>query len=210
MIRLFRRAPRAAALALAAVAAAALTAADARAEGEIFPGSEDRGASLLGVQTGMTIGAARDAVDTLTWIYEPRFMVDFSADCAERDGETLFCLLVFEREKRVARDTVEGIVVFSPEFATPKGVRVGMRISEVERRWGAATFAFSYANEGREFVSFAEGPRRISARAISESLGGAESRGFHIGLYAAETADQEFQETNVYRSDAEVGTLWLN
>lgn len=160
---------------------------------------------VLTVTTDMTLGEARAALPDVVWRYEPIYMVDFSADCAERDGEALFCALVYEDPDFAASAEIEALVVVSPALRAAAGVRVGMPLAEAEQMWGDATLSFHYANEGREYVDFAAAPESISARA---ALPGAEP-GFHVGLYPAETANDEYQQTTDYKAGATIDSLWI-
>ena len=162
---------------------------------------------VLDVRLAMTLGDARAAHPDLDWTYEHRFMVDFSADCAARDGETLFCALVYEDPDFNTAATIEALVALSPSLQARDGVRVGMALADAEKLWGDATLAFSYANEAREYVNFANGPARISVRARPSDASG--HNGAHVGVYADATADQEYQETNQYRTGAEIGSIWV-
>lgn len=191
---------------LSAAALAALLAggaADAREPADIGQGR------ILEVEIGMTLAEARAATPWADWRYEPAFMVDFSADCVEHEGETLFCALVFEEETFTASARVESLVALSAKLSAPGDVRVGMKLTEVEQVWGDATLAFSWANEGREFVSFASAPSGLSIRGDSATAGDA-AMGAHIGLYPEETRGEEYQETKEYHADAVVSSIWAN
>lgn len=162
---------------------------------------------VMGVEIGMPLYEARERVRGVDWDYEPRFMVDISADCASYRGETLFCALVlagpYEEEA-----PIEGLVVLSDRLQARDGVRVGMSLDDAARLWGAPTLSFHYANEAREFITFANGPERISARG-GYADPGEETFGAHFGIYPPETIDQEYQSTNAYLPGSTIGSLWL-
>lgn len=184
------------ALTLALALAVALPAAPAQAQ-DVAPGR------VLGVETAMTLGQARAALTDVEWSWELRFMVDFSALCAKRDGETLFCALAFEADAPRPDLAIEALMVESPALRTADGVHVGMPIAEAEAIWGDALFAFHTQNESREFVMFDKGPARIAARA---ALPGQDA--FHVGRYAAPFG--EYNETRDYPPDAVIGVLWVD
>lgn len=171
--------------------------------------------TILGVASGQKLGAATErlaelsAAEALEWIYEPRFMVDFSANCLAQGEDWLFCALVYERPERDMADEIVGVVALSSALSTPDGVRVGMRLVETEPVWGAPSLSFSYDNEAREIIAFPGAPEWIAVRAGSASAGGVEM-GFHVGLYPAETSNETYQETSVYRSDAVINSIWVN
>lgn len=162
------------------------------------------GGGVMGVRTGVSLDQAKAAAPELAWVYEPAFMVDFSADCALREpgGEELFCALVYENPERNGGDMIEAVVVLSPALKTATGAHVGMPLAEAAALYGAPTLSYHLANEGREFLSFADAPDWLSFRADRD--------GARAGVYPPLPSDAEFQETNRFRPDAVLDSLWIN
>lgn len=160
--------------------------------------------AALGVSPGMTLAQARAALPELRWYFEPAFMVDFSALCVERDKEELFCALVYETEKEAPGEEIVAIAVTSPSLATFKGVHVGMPVSAAEDAYGKATLSYSYENEGREYLTFAKAPERLSF--FAESM----RQGDRAGVYPPLPADATGQETDRYAADAVIDVIWIH
>lgn len=59
---------------------------------------------------------------------------------------------------------INNIEVLSSQFATAEGVRPGMKIAEVERRYGRLTGIRRSEIESREFATFARGPKWMTFR----------------------------------------------
>jgi hypothetical protein len=59
---------------------------------------------------------------------------------------------------------VEAMETFMPHPATQDGVRVGMRLKDVERIWGPVTKIVWTEIESREFVTFARSPKWLVMR----------------------------------------------
>ena len=191
---------------LSAFLSAALCLSASVAAAEDRPDITDK--AVLGVTTGMTLAQARKKLRGLKWQYEARFMVDFSGDCAIKGGEEILCLMVYERGKRKPSDKIQAIVVVSGKLKARDGVRVGMKIAEVEKLWGKATFSFNYENEAREYVDFAKAPKRLLIRA--KLKGEAGFAGGHLGVYPKDKADEPFQKTGRYNPKAVIGSIWVN
>ncbi|MCI4664521.1 MAG: hypothetical protein MRY74_07340 [Neomegalonema sp.] len=181
----------------------ALSAAAAMAEDRPDITSE----SVLEIKVGMTLAQARKKTHGLKWTYEPRFMVDFSADCASKGGEIILCVLVYEEPKRKADMKIQGIVVMSDKLSARDGVRIGMPLSEAAKRWGAVELSFNHADEAREYVAFAKGPKRISIRARRADA--ERFAGGHVGVYPEDKAGEEFQKTTRHHPGAVIDSIWL-
>ena len=163
---------------------------------------------VLGVKSGMTLAQARRKLRGVRWSFHSRFMVDFSADCASKGGEEILCLLVYESAARKPREKIQAIVVVSGKLRASGGVRVGMKISDVEKRWGRATFAFSHEDESREYIDFAKGPKRVLIRA---RLAGEKGlAGGRLGLYPKAKASETTRRTHRYNPKAVVASIWVN
>ncbi|MEL6980302.1 MAG: hypothetical protein AAGM38_16720 [Pseudomonadota bacterium] len=159
--------------------------------------------SILGVAVGMTLSEAKDAAPQAEWAYEPRYMVDFSASCARLDQVEAFCALVFEAPDETPSDRIEAIAVTTPEVATKEGARVGMPIAAVEALYGDVTLSYTWDNEGREYLNFAEAPRYLGFRANRPG-----DRGGWAGVYPPSEGAVS-QSTTDYASDAEITSVWL-
>lgn len=190
------------ALLAAAAIVASLAPGVARSDGAVT--SEGVAGLTLRMTLGEIAASGLDARLGGTWSYVPRFMVDFSAGCLERDGEALLCAIVYERPGYAPSDEVQGLVVLGAALSTEEGVRVGMPLSAVEAIWGEATLSFHTADEAREYIRFENGPEGLLFRGRSPSQGEAD---FHVGIYSDELA--EYNETTEYRADAEIGSIWL-
>lgn len=59
---------------------------------------------------------------------------------------------------------VKNIEIISSQFATAEGVRPGMKVAEVERRYGRITGIRRSEIEGREFATFARSPMWMTFR----------------------------------------------
>ena len=108
--------------------------------------------------------------------------VDFGSLCLMQEGQAHVCALFYEAEADGWDPGLElaGMFTLDPACRTMGGVGPGTLISDAETALGAATFQFSYENEGREYLSFADGPGRLAFRASSEqgnaaAAGGADS-----------------------------------
>lgn len=190
---------------LIAFGAAAQTASERAAERQELqdaaPMIED--GAVFGVSTGMTLAEAQAATPTLTWRYEPAFMVDFSASCAYRGAVEAFCAMVYEAASETLSDEIQAIAVLSPAIATEAGARVGMGVAALEALYGEATLSYNWENEGREFLSLAEAPNWLGFQASRPG----SPEGW-AGVYP-EARGAVTQETSDYAADAVVDTIWL-
>jgi len=125
---------------------------------------------------------------------EVRITVDFNGRVITRDGDVQFRAAMTD-----AGDELTLFIVSNPEYATAEGVGPTTTIAEAEAIYGDATLSWNPDNEGREFVTFANGPEgRIAFR--TPGIGGN-----NVGLYA----DGEF-ETNDYEDDAAIAAVWVS
>lgn len=138
--------------------------------------------SIAGIEAGETLGGFAGAFPAGTnLVFEPMWMVDFGSLCLIREGRAHVCALFYEAEADGWDRGLEmaGIFTLDPACRTVDGVGPGTLISDAATALGTATFRFNYDNEGREYLSFADGPGRLAFRASSEqgsvvAAGGAE------------------------------------
>lgn len=168
------------------------------------PDAAIRDGEVLGVHAGMSLDEAEKAAPSLSWRYEPAFMVDFSAACAIQGSEELFCALVYENSDRNGDDPIEAIAVFGPSLATEEGVHAGMTLADAAAIYGEPTLAYHLENEGREFMSFAGAPDWLNFRASSKSTPNG-----YAGIYPPRPEGEVAQETGDYAPDAVLDSLWL-
>lgn len=148
--------------------------------------------------------------------FEPAYMVDFGALCALSGGEDAICV-IFESYDVEAYDgdiEVMAMGVYADECRTVEGVGPGTSVADAVAAYGAARFGFSYDNEGREYVSFADAPDAYSFRAesaIGEAIDGdaLTAPGPHGGDYAGVEGDSYF-ETMVAQPDARLWEVWVS
>lgn len=160
--------------------------------------------AALGVSLGMTLAQARAAQPDLKWYFEPTFIVDFSALCAERDRRELFCALVPETDQETPTDRIAAIAVTGPTLATDKGVHAGMLVKAAEEAYGPARLSYNLENEGREYLSLRNAPEGMAFVADSAT------RGHHVGLYPPPSDDAAAQETDRYAPDAVIRVIWIH
>lgn len=172
---------------------------------------------IAGVENPATL---RDFVEsfpeTAALRFEPAYMVDFGALCALSGGEDAICV-IFESYDVEAYDgdiEVMAMGVYAEECRTAEGVGPGTSVADAVAAYGAARFGFSYENEGREYVSFAEAPDAYSFRAqsaIGDAINGDALRapGPHGGDYAGVEGDSYF-ETMVAQPDARLWEIWVS
>lgn len=161
--------------------------------------------AVLGVSAGMTVPEARAALPDVEWVFEPVYMIDFSALCAEREEKELFCALILATDAPGPKDRIETIAVANPSLATRKGVRVGMLVSAAEEIYGDARLTYSLENESREYLTFRDAPYRYAFSAFSTA-----SEDGRVGLYPDLPDGAVSQETDRYAPDAVIEVIWVN
>jgi LPXTG-motif cell wall-anchored protein len=149
------------------------------------------GKAMLGLspqELADALGADYDVGD------EVRITVDFDGRVITRDGVVQFRAAMTDNT-----DDLTLFIVSNPEYATAGGVGPTTTIAQAEAIYGDATLAWNPDNEGREFVSFADGPEgRIAFR--TPGIGGT-----NVGIYA----DGEF-ETSDYEDGAAIAAVWVS
>ena len=124
-----------------------------------------------------------------------RITVDFNGRVITSDGTVQFRAAMTDGDS----DALTLFIVSNNEYATAEGVGPTTTIAEAEAVYGQATLAWNPDNEGREFVSFENGPDgRIAFR--TPGIGGT-----NVGIYA----DGEFS-TNDYEEGAAIAAVWVS
>lgn len=147
--------------------------------------------------------------------FQPVYMVDFGSICARSGGENAICAFYESYDVESYDGAIEIIALgaYSDQCRTAEGVGPGTSIVDAVDAYGDPRFGFSWENEGREYVSFAESPQAYSFRAESdiganEQGGDAIPSGPHGGDYAGVVGDSYF-ETNTAHSDASIWEIWV-
>lgn len=123
-----------------------------------------------------------------------RITVDFDGRVITRDGIVQFRAAMTEDNENLTL-----FIVSNPEYATAEGVGPTTTIAQAEEIYGEATLAWNPDNEGREFVSFENGPEgRIAFR--TPGIGGT-----NVGIYP----DGEFSTTE-YEDGAAIAAVWVS
>ena len=149
------------------------------------------GAAMLGLspqELASALGPDFDLGD------EVRITVDFDGRIITRNGVVQFRAAMTDNT-----DDLTLFIVSNPEYVTARGVGPTVTIAQAEAIYGDATLAWSPDNQGREFVSFANGPEgRIAFR--TPGIGGT-----NVGVYA----NGEF-ETSDYKDGAVIAAVWVS
>ncbi|MEM8695121.1 MAG: hypothetical protein AAGE05_03760 [Pseudomonadota bacterium] len=172
---------------------------------------------VAGIETPRTLGDFVEAFPAGTALsFQPVYMVDFGSLCARSGGEDAICVIFesYDVENYRADIPVMAMGVYSDQCRTAEGVGPGTSIADTVASYGAARFGYSYENEGREYVSFANAPDAYSFRAESETgeaMQGEANQppGRHGGDYAGVEGDSYF-ETNVSQPDARLWEIWIS
>lgn len=172
---------------------------------------------VAGIESPATLGDFVEAFPAGTALsFQPVYMVDFGALCARSGGEDALCVIFesYEVEEYQADIEVMAMGVYADQCRTAEGVGPGTSIADAASAYGAARFGFSYDNEAREYVSFADAPQAYSFRAESEGgeavqAEGNQPGGPHGGDYTGVEGDSYF-ETTTALPDAELWEIWLS
>lgn len=172
---------------------------------------------VAGIDFPATLGAFVEAFPSGTALsFQPAYMVDFGALCALSGGEEAICVIFESYEVEDYRADIETVAmgVYADQCQTAEGVGPGTSIDDAVAAYGAARFGFSYDNEGREYVSFADAPSVYSFRAESAAADAIEgdalrASGRHGGDYNGVQGDSYF-ETVVAQPDAKIWEIWLS
>ncbi len=139
--------------------------------------------SIAGIGEPATLGAFAGAFPAGSSLaYEPLYMVDFGSLCLVVGGRERVCTMFYEAEADGWSPELEALGLYTrdPECRSEQGVGPGSLVTDVVEVFGAPAFGFSYDNEGREYLAFANGPDEMGFRAASEAgeklAGGAEGR----------------------------------
>lgn len=172
---------------------------------------------VAGIESPSTLGDFVEAFPAGSALsFQPVYMVDFGALCARSVGEDAICVIFesYEVEEYQPDIEVMAMGVYADECRTAEGVGPGTSIADAVAAYGAARFGFSYENEGREYVSFADAPDAYSFRAESatgDAIDGDALRapGRHGGDYTGVEGDSYF-ETMVAQPDAQLWEIWIS
>jgi hypothetical protein len=172
---------------------------------------------IAGVESPTTLNDFVEAFPADTAIsFQPVYMVDFGSLCALSGGEEAICVIFesYDVEEYDGDIEVVAMGVYADQCRTAEGVGPGTSIADAVAAYGAARFGFSYDNEGREYVSFADAPDAYSFRAesaIGDAIEGEALRapGPHGGDYTGVEGDGYF-ETMVAQPDAELWEIWIS
>jgi len=160
--------------------------------------SDDRTIRADGVGDAVLGLTAEELADSLGDNYaigtEIRITVDFDGRVITSGGEVQFRAAMTDNT-----DQLNLFIVSNPEYATVEGVGPTTTIADAEAVYGEATLSWNPDDEGREFVSFENGPEgRILFR--TPGIGGN-----NVGVYA----DGEFETTD-YEDDAVIAAVWVS
>ena len=130
--------------------------------------------SIAGVTKPATLGAFAGAFPAGTsLVFEPLHMVDFGSLCLVVGGRDRVCTMFYEYEVDGWNPGAEALGLYTkdPSCRTAEGVGPGSAAADVEAVFGAPEFQFSYDNEGREYVDFADAPEALGFRVASDTAG---------------------------------------
>jgi len=147
----------------------------------------------------VTMGEFRTDREGLTGLYEANYMVDLSAYCFEEGRETLVCGFTFYADEPADDEDIVFLMTDNHRYRTAENIGPGSTLAEAEAIYGEATLSFHYANEGREYVQFANAPDGLMFR--PDPVEG----DMFAGVYD-ETDGGEYFETNEYGPET---TIWL-
>lgn len=174
--------------------------------------------SVAGIAMPDTLGEFVSAFPAGTTLsFYPAYMVDFGKLCLRADGADALCADFESYDVEQYRPGIEvvGLSVYARQCRTPEGIGPRSPVAEAARAYGAPTFAFTYDNEGREYLSFADGPEGIAFRAESEGAAAdTTSPGVPNGPYGGDYGDVEgdgsYFETEAYYPDAEIREVYVS
>ncbi len=173
---------------------------------------------IAGVESPATLNDFVETFPADTAIsFQPAYMVDFGSLCALSGGEEAICVIFESYDVEEYDGDIEVIAmgVYADQCRTAEGVGPGTSIADAVAAYGAARFGFSYDNESREYVSFADAPEAYSFRAESAISGANQDNaltvpaGRHGGDYTGVEGDSYF-ETMVAQPDAELWEIWIS
>lgn len=172
---------------------------------------------IAGVDSPATLNDFVEAFPADTAIsFQPVYMVDFGSLCALSGGEEAICVIFESYDVQEYDGDIEVIAMgaYADQCRTAEGVGPGTSIADAVAAYGAARFGFSYDNESREYVSFADAPDAYSFRAesaIGDAIEGDALRasGRYGGDYTGVEGDGYF-ETMVAQPDAELWEIWIS
>ncbi|MBD2043255.1 hypothetical protein [Microcoleus sp. FACHB-672] len=148
---------------------------------------------------GMTFGELKQQLGANTEYTTLRYMVDFDAVAVSQGGIVQYYIVYPAREVLKDSDIIAMLSTENSQYRTDKNVGPGTSIKKAEEVYGDATLGYNLANEGREYVKFANQPANIVFR-----LGSAGGRGENrlAGIYP--NTSGEYHQTKEYREKATI------
>lgn len=147
------------------------------------------------VRLGMTLAEARTRLPGAT-LARTRDGEGVALVAVSRGKRTLFVLHAGEPDPDRpvnGKARIEWISVVDPAYRTPEGVRPGMPLKEVEKRWGRLLDIRVNEIEAREYARFARSPRYLWLRVSAQ--------GSMAGIYSGSSAAPHAR-TQQYRANA--------
>ncbi len=126
--------------------------------------------SIAGIGSPLTLGDFAGAFPVGSkLVFEPSYMVDLGSFCLIQNNQERVCTFFFEAEVDGwdPEEEATGLFTSDPACRTELGIGPGSLVSDAVEAYGAADFAFSYDNEGREYVGFERMPGRMGFRVSS-------------------------------------------
>lgn len=152
-------------------------------------------------QLGMTLGELKQAAPDMTFKLKPEFMVDISAIAAIKTGVVQYYILFISNLNPSDSDTINYIMTQNPQYQTPEGVKVGMKIKEVAEIYGKAVLSYNLNNESREYIEFKNTKTQKNIQFRPNSI---EYDGL-AGIYPEPV--EEYNQTENYHDNAEIKTI---
>lgn len=153
---------------------------------------------------GMRLGELKQILGSEAQFFvQSPYMVDVDAISVVQNGEVQYYLLYPAGTSLTDADIIKQILTDNPDYKTGKGIGPGTSLQQAEAVYGDATLRYNTANEGREFVTFANEPTfNLSFRL------GSVGDGTLAGIYSRSAG--EFNETHQYRPDAKITSVLVD
>jgi hypothetical protein len=145
----------------------------------------------------MTLAELKQALgEGVEYQVQTGFLVDFDAIAIQKSGEVQYYILYLAGETFTDDDVIQGLFTDNPAYQTAEGVGSGTPLADAEAAYGQATLSYNLANEGREYVRFAD----YTASNVAFGTGNANAE--TAGIYP--DTQNEYQETQEFRPDATI------
>ncbi len=150
-------------------------------------------------QFGMTLGQLKQALtsDAIRFEVESPFIVDFDAIALVKANVVQYYILHFADLPLADSDRFDILLTDNPNARTVEGIGPGTSLQQAEAVYGKPTLSYHLANEGREYVRFANQPSDNIAFRM-----GAFGDDTLAGIYA--NSNDEYSETHDYKEDATI------